>query len=311
MYSISLAPNFEASALVLGCMRINQLDPSALNVYLRHALDLGITFFDHANIYGGNGVCEQLFGDWLRANPSMRKKMLLQSKCGIVQNSKGSIVAFDFSREHILTSLENSLRRLNTDHLDVYLLHRPDALFEPDEIAKAFDELSQSGKVRYFGVSNMTASQVSLLQASLSQKLIVNQLQFGPAHTGMIDHALRMNTKLDYSEDHDSGTLDYCRLHGLTIQAWSPYQYGQINGTYIDHPKFAELNKALTEVGEKYGLTKNGVVAAWIARHPAHIQVIAGTMNAERLSEIAAGMDVQISREDWYRIYVTQGRNLP
>lgn len=311
MYSISLAPNFEASALVLGCMRINQLEPAQIETYLRHALDLGITLFDHADIYGGNGGCEQLFGDWLRANPSMREKMLLQSKCGIVQNAERNNIAFDFSHDHIITSLENSLRRLNTDYLDVYLLHRPDALFEPEEVAKAFDELSRSGKVRYFGVSNMNASQISLLQASLSQKLIVNQLQFGPAHTGMIDHAIRMNTTKAFSEDHDSGTLDYCRLHGLTIQAWSPYQYGQINGTYIDHADFVELNQALAEVGEKYGLTKNGTVASWIARHPARIQVIAGTMNAQRLSEIAAGMDVRISREDWYRIYTTQGRQLP
>jgi predicted oxidoreductase len=311
MYSISLAPNFEASALVLGCMRIGQLDSAELDAYLRHSLDLGITLFDHADIYGSNGGCETLFGDWLRANPSMREKMLLQSKCGIVQNEKSSNVSFDFSHDHIIASLENSLRRLHTDHLEIYLLHRPDALVEPEEVAQAFDELSQSGKVRYFGVSNMNASQVTLLQASLSQKLIVNQLQFGPAHTGMIDHAIRMNTKLEYSEDHDSGTLDYCRLHGLTIQAWSPYQHSQIHGTFIDHPKFAELNHALAEVGKKYGLTKNGVVAAWIARHPAKIQVIAGTMNAERLSEIAVGMDVKISREDWYRIYATEGRELP
>jgi predicted oxidoreductase len=311
MVSISLAPNFETSALALGCMRINQLGRSALDAYLRHALDLGITLFDHADIYGGNGGCEQLFGDWLRANPSMREKMLLQSKCGIVQNKKHNNTTFDFSHDHIIASLESSLRRLNTDHLGIYLLHRPDALFEPEEVAKAFDELSQSGKVRYFGVSNMNASQISLLQASLSQKLIVNQLQFGPAHTGMIDHAIRMNTTQAFSEDHDSGTLDFCRLHGLTIQAWSPFQYGQINGTYIDHPDFAELNQALTEVGDKYGLTKNGAVAAWIARHPARIQVIAGTMNPQRLTEIAAGMDVTISREDWYRIYTTQDRQLP
>lgn len=311
MNNIMLAPDFEGSALILGCMRINRLNSSELDAYIRRTLDLGINFFDHADIYGGNGGCEQLFGDWLRLNPSMRDQMLLQSKCGIVQNSKNNNVSFDFSRDHIVWSLENSLRRLNTDHLDIYLLHRPDALLEPEEVARAFDELLQSGKVRYFGVSNMTASQISLLQNSLSQKLIVNQLQFGPAHTGMIDHAIRMNTKLEFSEDHDSGTLDYCRLRGLTIQAWSPFQHGQISGTYIDHPEFAGLNEALAEVGAKYGLTKNGSVAAWIARHPAKMQIIAGTMNAQRLGEIAAGMDVKISREDWYRIYATQGRDLP
>ena len=168
MYSVTLAPNFEASALVLGCMRIDQLTPPEVDSYVRHALDLGITLFDHADIYGDNGSCEQLFGDWLHANPAMRGKLLLQSKCGIVQNEESNNVTFDFSHDHIITALENSLRRLNTDHLDIYLLHRPDALFEPEEVAQAFDELSQSGKVRYFGISNMNSSQISLLQASLS-----------------------------------------------------------------------------------------------------------------------------------------------
>ena len=311
MYTISLTPDMQASALVLGCMRIKRLSGSELDLHLKTALELGINFFDHADIYGGNGACERHFGEWLRANPSLRSQMLIQSKCGIVQNDARQNIAFDFSFAHILKSVENSLQNLGIEQLNVLLLHRPDALFEPEEVAAAFDELYASGKVRAFGVSNMHSRQIELLQSATSHKLVANQLQFGPAHTGMIDHAIRMNTNLPFSEDHDSATLDYSRLHGMTIQAWSPFQAGFIAGTYMDNPEFPGLNAALEEVGAKYGITKNGAVAAWIARHPAKMQMIAGTMNTQRLREIAAGMDIPLSREDWYRIYSSEGRDLP
>ena len=311
MYTISLTPEMQASALVLGCMRLTRLTGAELDLHLKTALDLGVNFFDHADIYGGFGACERHFGEWLRANPSLRSQMLIQSKCGIVQNESRQNVSFDFSYEHILKSVENSLQNLAIEQLDVLLLHRPDALFEPEEVAAAFDELTASGKVRAFGVSNMHSGQIELLQSATSHKLIANQLQFGPGHTGMINHAIRMNTNLPYSEDRDSVTLDYCRLHGMTIQAWSPYQYGLVKGTYMDNPDYPGLNAALEEVGRKYGIGKNGAVAAWIARHPAKMQIIVGTMNTQRLREIAAGMDIPLSREDWYRIYTSEGRDLP
>ncbi|MCK9246189.1 MAG: aldo/keto reductase [Anaerolineaceae bacterium] len=311
MYTLSLTPDIQASALVLGCMRIKSLSSSELDAHLKTALELGINLFDHADIYGGRGACEQIFGDWLRANPSLRDQILLQSKCGIVQNESGKNIAFDFSYDYILKSVEGSLQRLGVEQLDILLLHRPDALFEPEEVAAAFDKLYNSGKVRAFGVSNMTAGQLELLQAGMRHKLIVNQLQFGPAHTLMIDHSIRMNTRQKYSKDHDSGTLDYCRLKEIVIQAWSPFQHRRVKGTYINNPLFPQLNSALEEVGAKYGLTKNGVVAAWVARHPARMQLIAGTMNSQRLREIATGMDMPISREDWYKVYMTEGRDLP
>ncbi len=216
MYTISLTPDMQASALVLGCMRLTRLSGSELDLHLKTALELGINFFDHADIYGGNGACERHFGEWLRANPSLRSQMLIQSKCGIVQNDARQNIAFDFSFAHILKSVENSLQNLGIEQLDVLLLHRPDALFEPEEVAAAFDELYASGKVRAFGVSNMHSRQIALLQSATSHKLVANQLQFGPAHTGMIDHAIRMNTNLPFSEDHDSATLDYSRMHGMT-----------------------------------------------------------------------------------------------
>lgn len=311
MYTITLTPDMQASALVLGCMRLTRLSGSELDLHLKTALELGVNFFDHADIYGGNGTCERHFGEWLRANKVLRSQMLIQSKCGIVQNEARQNIAFDFSYAHILKSVDNSLQNLGIEQLDVLLLHRPDALFEPEEVAAAFDELNASGKVRAFGVSNMHAGQIDLLQSATSHRLIANQLQFGPGHTGMIDHALRMNTNLPFSEDRDSATLDYCRLHGMTIQAWSPFQHGLVKGTYMDNPDYPELNLALEEIGLKYGITKNGAVAAWIARHPAKMQLIAGTMNTQRLREIAAGMDTPLSREDWYRIYTSEGRYLP
>ncbi len=311
MYTISLTPEMQASALVLGCMRLTRLSGSELDTHLKTALELGINFFDHADIYGGFGACERHFGEWLRANPHLRSQMLIQSKCGIVQNETRQNVSFDFSYGHILKSVENSLQNLGIERLDVLLLHRPDALFEPEEVAAAFDTLFASGKVRAFGVSNMHSGQIKLLQRATSHKLVANQLQFGPGHTGMIDHALRMNTTLPFSEDRDSDTLDYCRMHSMTIQAWSPYQFGLVKGTYMDNPDYPELNAALEEVGQKYGITKNGAVAAWIARHPAKMQLIAGTMNTGRLREIAAGMDIPLSRVDWYRIYASEGRYLP
>ena len=311
MYTISLTPDMQASALVLGCMRLTRLTGAELDRHLKTALELGINFFDHADIYGGFGACERHFGEWLRSNSGLRSQMLIQSKCGIVQNEDHQNVAFDFSYGHILKSVENSLQNLAIEQLDVLLLHRPDALFEPQEVAAAFDELFASGKVRAFGVSNMHSGQIELLQSATSHKLVANQLQFGPGHTGMIDHAIRMNTNLKFSEDRDSATLDYCRLHSMTIQAWSPFQYGLVKGTYMDNPDYPELNLALEEVGRKYGISKNGAVAAWIARHPAKMQMIAGTMNTERLREIAAGVDIPLSREDWYRIYSSEGRYLP
>lgn len=311
MYTISLTPEMQASALVLGCMRLTRLSGSELDLHLKTAIELGVNFFDHADIYGGSGVCERHFGTWLRDNKHLRSQILTQSKCGIVQNAARQNVAFDFSFGHIVKSVENSLQNLGIEQLDVLLLHRPDALFEPDDVAAAFDELFASGKVRAFGVSNMHSGQIELLQTATSHKLVANQLQFGPGHTGMIDHALRMNTTLQHSEDRDSATLDYCRRNSMTIQAWSPFQYGLIEGTYVDNPDYPELNLALEEVGLKYGVTKNGAVAAWIARHPAKMQMIAGTMNTQRLREIAAGMDIPLSREDWYRIYTSKGRDLP
>lgn len=312
MKNIKLYDEMDVSQLVLGLMRINQLTTTELDCLLSTALDLGINMFDLADIYGSvYGECEALIGQSLLRNPGLRAKMVIQSKCAIVMNSSRRTIAFDFSKAYILKSVDASLKRLGIETLDVLLLHRPDTLMEPAEVAEAFTELESAGKVRHFGVSNMNSMQLELLQSAIKQPLKINQLQFGPAHTSMIDQAIRTNTCLPGSEGRDGSILDYCRLKGITIQAWSPYLTGAEHALMIDNPAYPELNKALREIGAAHGLTPMGVVAAWISRHPAGIQTIAGTTKPERLSEIAMGMDVQLTREEWYQIYIANDRALP
>lgn len=293
-----------ASSCAVGCMRINRLDSGELSSLIHTALDCGINFFDHADIYGG-GECETLFGKVLAEEPGLREKMILQSKCGIRPNR------YDFSKEHILESVDGILTRLQTDHLDFLLLHRPDALMEPEEVAEAFDQLEQSGKVLHFGVSNFNSRQLELLQSGLKQKLRVNQMQFSIMCTGIISHALETNTQFPNAADRDGEILDYCRLKGVTLQAWSPFQYGFFEGVFIDNDQFPELNAKLQELSEKYGVSKSALAVAWIMRHPAKIQTILGTTKKERVKDICTASDVQLSREDWYEIYLAAGNKLP
>lgn len=292
------------SAVAVGCMRISALSHGELSRFIHTALDCGVNFFDHADIYGG-GECEAAFGRVLKEESGLRGQMVLQGKCGI---RKGM---YDFSKEHILKSVDEILSRLNTDYLDVLLLHRPDALMEPEEVGEAFDRLEAAGKVKRFGVSNFNARQTDLLQSGLRQKLVANQLQFGLMHTGMIDHALCANTKFPGSPDRDGEVLDYCRLHGLTVQAWSPFQYGFFEGVFLGNEKFPELNAQLSELSGKYNVSEQALAAAWILRHPAGMQVISGSTNPERLKDICTACDVELSREDWYALYLAAGNQLP
>lgn len=292
------------SNISLGCMRMYKLTLKEAEDVVRNALELGITFFDHADIYG-EGRSEEIFAEAVGMNPSVREKIIIQTKTGI---RKGY---YDFSKEHILQSVDRSLKRLKTDYIDVLLLHRPDALVEPEEVAEAFALLKESGKVRWFGVSNHTPMQIELLKKYVKEALIVNQLQFSVMHTNMIDAGIQMNTLFENSVDRTGYVLDYCRLHDITIQAWSPFQFGFFEGVFVDNDRFPELNAKLAEVSEKYGLTKTGAAIAWILRHPAKIQPIVGTMNIQRLKEIAQASEVNITREEWYAIYRAAGNRLP
>lgn len=293
------------SAVALGCMRIRELDVAKLERLVGAALDAGINFFDHADIYGGEESCEARFGELLRRSPGLRDRMLIQSKCGI---RKGF---FDFSREHILASVDRSLSRLGTDRLDVLLLHRPDTLMEPEEVAGAFEELHRTGKVRFFGVSNQNPGQMALLQRALPFKLLVDQLQFGPAHTLLIDSGLNVNLANDGGVVRDGDVLGYCRLNGITIQAWSPFQYGFFEEVFLNSPRYAQLNETLGRIGLRYNLSPAAAVIAWISRHPAGIQTIVGSTRPDRISDLARGAGVPMTREEWYEIYRAAGNRLP
>ncbi|MBS4223673.1 aldo/keto reductase [Lederbergia citrea] len=299
--------NLNVSNIIMGNMRITQLSLSEIEKLIRTAMDEGINFFDHADIYGG-GECEELFSNAIQMNADIREKMILQSKCGI--NTKDNY--FDFSKEHILKSVDGILKRLKTDYLDILLLHRPDPLMEPEEVAEAFEELHNSGKVNYFGVSNHNPAQIDLLQKYISQKLVVNQLQLSIAHTPLIDSGIALNMNIDQSVNRDSSILEYCRLNDITIQAWSPYQNGFFKGPFLgDVENFPELNEVIDNIAEKYEVTNTAIATAWITRHPANIQVVLGTTNAQRLKDACKGSDIPLTRDEWYKIYKAAGNIVP
>ena len=299
-----LGGRLPVSAVAMGCMRLTDAKETPDRV-IGTALELGIDFFDHADIYGG-GRCEALFGDWLAAHPSMRDKITIQTKCGI---RKG---CYDFSKEHILSAVEGSLRRLKTDHVDVLLLHRPDTLMEPEEVAAAFDALEQAGKVRCFGVSNHNPMQIELLKTAVRQPIVADQLQFSIPESGLVTSGLNVNMKNSESVMHDGSALEYLRIKGITIQTWSPFQGGFFEGPFIgDKQKYPALNEALEQIGRQYGVSPTAIAAAWILRHPANMQLISGSVSPDRMRDIAAGADVELTREDWYAIYLAAGFRLP
>ena len=304
MKNIKIGDKFEASAISLGCMRMGDLGNKEVDAILDTAIENGINFFDHADIYGG-GRAEKVFGEYLKRHKGQRERMMIQTKCAIHDGQ------FDFSKEHILKSVDGSLMRLGVDYIDVLLLHRPDTLMEPEEVAEAFDVLETSGKVKYFGVSNQNMMQMELLKTEVKQPLIINQLQFSVTEAGMVTSGMNVNMKNPESVMLDGGFLEYSRIKNITIQAWSPFQYGFFEGNFVDNEDFPELNKKLLEIGEKYSLTKTGVAAAWILRHPANMQLIAGTMNPEHLKEICKASDVKLTRSEWYEIYRSAGHMLP
>lgn len=296
--------DLQVPVLAVGCMRINGLSKTDAENFVQTALDNGANFFDHADIYGG-GTCEEIFADAIHMNNTVREKIILQSKCGI---RKGM---FDFSKEHILEAVDGSLKRLKTDYLDVLLLHRPDALVEPEEVAEAFDKLYSSGKVRNFGVSNQNPMQIKLLQKFLNQPIIANQLQLSITNSTMISAGIHVNMLDDPAVSRDGSVLDFCRLNDITIQPWSPFQYGFFEGVFLGNEKFPELNARIDEIAAKYEVTNTTIALAWILRHPAHMQPVTGTMNPERLKDCIKAADVYLTREEWYEIYRAAGNILP
>jgi predicted oxidoreductase len=292
-------------AVAVGCLRINRIEKADAFHFIETALNLGANFFDHADIYG-DGVCEEIFAKAIGVSHTPREKVFIQSKCGVRRKK-----AFDFSKKHILSSVEGSLRRLRTEYLDVLLLHRPDALMEPEEVAEAFGILHQTGKVRFFGVSNHNPMQIQLLQRYVKQPLVANQLQLSITNCSMISHGLHINMQDDFAVQRDGSILDFCRLNDITIQPWSPFQYGFLQGVFLDNPEFPELNKRINEIAEKHSVTNTTIAIAWLLRHPAKMQPVTGTMNVERLKACVKATEITLSRDEWYSIFLAAGNSLP
>ncbi len=303
-YITTSASKTPVSQVALGCMRIGGMSDAQADEYLNTALEYGYNYFDHADIYGG-GKCEEVFGAALRRNPSLRDKLIIQTKCSI----RGGM--YDFSKEHIVSSVDRALKRLGLERIDVLLLHRPDLLMESDEVAAAFDELESAGKVCAFGVSNHSPLQIDLLKKSVKQELKINQLQLSVVNAGMIASGANVNVDGADAINRDGYVRDYCRLHDITIQPWSPLQHGFISGPFLTNNKFEKVNTLLRELGEAYGVTDTGMAIAWLLRLPEKMQPIVGSTSPERLKQIAAASDITLSAQDWYKIYLTAGYRLP
>ncbi len=299
-----------APAVIAGMMRITEKTDAEIRTLYQAVRESGIDFFDHADIYGGAmHVCEDRFASALQLTPAERAEIVLQTKCGIVPDAG----MFDFSYEHILRQVDGSLKALRTDYIDVLLLHRPDALVEPDEVARAFDELAASGKVRAFGVSNHTPRQIDLLRTAVSQPLVANQLQLSITHAPIIAQPVAANMAAEEQSvvRDGGGIVEYCRINGITIQAWSPYQAGFFNGVFLGNPDYPELNAVIDRLADEHGVTPTGIATAWITRHPAGMQVVLGTTTPDRVREAAAGADITLSRAEWYELFRAAGHTLP
>jgi predicted oxidoreductase len=299
-----------APAVISGMMRIDRQADAEIRALYDAARDAGIDFFDHADIYGGRmHYCEERFAEALELSGSEREEIVLQTKCGIVP-AQGM---FDFSYEHIMTQVEGSLRALRTDYIDVLLLHRPDALVEPEDVARAFDELEASGKVRAFGVSNHTPRQIDLLKTAVRQPIVANQLQLSITHAPIIAQPVAANmASEDQSVVRDGGGIvEYCRINGITVQAWSPFQGGFFTGVFLGNPEYAELNAVIDRLAAAYDVTPIAIATAWITRHPAKMQVVLGTTTPERVRDAAAGADIELTRAEWYELFRAAGHVLP
>lgn len=295
----------KAPVIITGCMRMADFDKQQMNHFIHTSLELGVNFFDHADIYGA-GKSEEIFGEAMKGDTSLhREDMIIQSKCGIRQGF------YDLSKKYILDSVDGILQRLQTEYLDVLLLHRPDALVEPEEVADAFSALEKSGKVRNFGVSNHKPMQMELLQKYVEQPLVINQMQFSIPVSNMVANGMEVNMETPGATDRDGSVLDYCRLHDITIQAWSPFQMPGWKGCFLGSEDYLELNNKIQELAEKYQVSGTTIATAWILRHPAGMQVIAGTTSEERLKEIVQACTIELTKEEWYQLYLAAGHPLP
>jgi len=290
--------------VAVGCMRIGGMSDHDAAAFIDTAMSMGANFFDHADIYGG-GRCEEKFASAFCMNADKRESVILQSKCGIRPGR------YDFDRDYILSSVDGILKRLKTDYLDVLLLHRPDILCEPEEVAEAFATLKNTGKVRNFGVSNHNPMQIALLEKYLGMPIVANQIQMSIMNCTAISQGINVNMENNSATMRDGSVVDFCRLNDITLQAWSPFQYGFFNGVFVDNPEFPELNRVMQEVADAHGVNKNTVAIAWLLRHPAKIMPVTGTTKISRLEDCLKAADITLTREEWYAIYRAAGNNIP
>ena len=282
---------------------------------IRTALDEGINLYDHADIYC-RGKAEEAFGTLWQQLPALRGDIIIQSKCGIRFSgspTKADPQRFDFSYEHIVRSVEGSLKRLNTDYLDVLLLHRPDPLVEPGEVARAFDDLCAAGKVRWFGVSNHTAAQLDLLRQYVRQPIVANQVAFNLIHTHMLNEGIVFNQDNPLLSRNE-GTLEYCRKHNITLQAWGSLAWGQLTGREVENPpeKITKTAALVSAMAQEKGVSGEAILTAWILRHPANIQAVIGTTNLSRIRACCQADTITLTREEWYRLFNSgRGEALP
>ena len=317
--------DLKVSRLIAGCMGlgggwdvdtvVNASHEKQAREFIDAALELGINFFDHANIYA-RGRAEEVFGRILKEKPSLRAQIVLQSKVGIrwANDPAGTPQRFDFSYEHIIEATEAILQRLNTTHLDILLLHRPDPLVESEEVARAFAQLKQAGKVRYFGVSNQNRFQMEYLQQALPDPLVANQLEMNLLHHGFAEAAISFNQASSGYPDGWEGVLEYCRLKGVSLQAWSPLARGVLSGGDLSEQSLAvQKTAALVEaVADAHQVSSEAIVLAWLLRHPAGILPVLGTSRSDRLRACAESLQVKLSREEWYRLFETaRGKSMP
>ncbi|MBO6157777.1 MAG: aldo/keto reductase [Firmicutes bacterium] len=305
MRYIEFGPNKDkVSVIGAGCMRISQMDQQAAYAFVKTSLEAGINFFDHADIYG-RGESERVFGRLFAEKPSLRDEMFLQSKCAIHDG------LYDFDQDYILKSVDGILERLNTDHIDSLLLHRPDALMEPEEVGEAFDKLKASGKVRSFGVSNENRFQMELLRSGLSENLSANQIQMSLVHCPVIDAGINVNMMNEAGQMRDGGILEYCRMNQMAVQCWSPLQIGFFGGVFLGSDQYPELNKVLNALAEKYETAPDTIAYAWLLRIPGKMQVITGTTKPQRILSAAKAADIRLTKPEWYDLYKAAGKQLP
>ncbi|MGF7033303.1 putative oxidoreductase [Paenibacillus mucilaginosus] len=313
----------EASRLVLGCMGlgggwdrepVTQAHVKQAHEAVEAALSAGIHMFDHADIYT-LGKAEEVFGRVLKERPGLREEIILQSKCGIrFEEGPGRPGRYDFSKEHILSSVDGILQRLGTEYLDILLLHRPDPLMEPEEVAEAFAQLKRSGKVKGFGVSNMSGGQMRFLQSALDEPLLVNQLELNLAKLDWVDAGVHVNQAAGTGVSFPDGTLEYCRSEKVQVQAWGPLARGLFTGRDLAGESDAVRATAalVAELAEARGVPREAVVLAWLMRHPAGIQPVLGTVKPQRIADCAEALKVELTREEWYSLYVSsRGERLP